>query len=184
MRTHIGEKPYVCSTCGERFAYSTVLKNHQATHSDERKFKCNICPDNRYFKTKVQLSNHMKFHYEPSYQCEVCQKSFFTKSQLTIHMKTHTGEKPYVCSTCDKRFAQKQHLQNHQTTHSDERNFKCNICPDDRCFKTKGQLSNHMRFHYEPKFTCLRCNKKFHTSTNLKSHEKKTYASFVSINYF
>ena len=114
----------------------------------------------------------MNFHYEPSHQCEVCQKTFYCKSNLNRHMRTHTEEKPYECSTCDKRFAQKSSLQNHQATHSDERNFKCKICPDDRYFKTKSQLRNHLVYHYEPKFTCLHCNKKCHTSSNLDKHMK------------
>ena len=92
-------------------------------------------------------------------------------------MRTYIGEKPYVCSTCGKRFAKKSSLQNHQATHSDERNFKCKICPDDRYFKTKDQLKMHMKFHYEPKHSCVHCNKKFHTSSNLKAHEKRIHAN-------
>ena len=150
MRTHNGEKPYVCCICDKRFAQKNYLQRHQETHSDERKFKCTICPDERSFKTKNQLSTHMKLHYEPSHQCEVCQKSFYIKAVLDRHMRTHTGEKPYVCSICDKRFPRKDTLQRHQATHSDERKFKCTICPNGRSFKTKSQLSTHMKFHYEP----------------------------------
>ena len=117
----------------------------------------------------------MKFHYEPSHQCEVCQKSFYNTSDLTRHMRTHSGVKPYVCPFCDKRFATKSDLKKHQATHSNERKFKCNICPDERYFKTKGQLRKHLVYHYEPKHSCLHCNKKCHTLTDLTKHLKRKH---------
>ena len=92
-------------------------------------------------------------------------------------MRTHTGEKPYVCSICDRGFAFKNNLKRHQMIHSDERNFKCNLCPDDRYFKTKNQLRNHLVYHYEPKHSCVHCNKKFHTSADLKKHVKRKHVS-------
>ena len=117
------------------------------------------------------LKKHKNLH-DTNYLCEVCLRCFGGITELTDHMRTHTGEKPIMCSTWGKRFAQKSSLQRHQVIHSDESNFKCKICQDDKYFKTKGQLSIHMHYHFEPKHTCVHCNKKFHTSTNLTYHIK------------
>ena len=91
---------------------------------------------------------------------------------FTRHYKIHTREKPFVCQICDKTFSQKVNLVRHQATHSDVRNFKCSVCPEGRFFKTKDQLSHHMKFHYEPKFSCSHCHYKAHTKSNLSQHEK------------
>ena len=106
-------------------------------------------------------------------QCKTCQKCFISKSKLDRHIRTHTGEKSYECSKCGRRFRGKDQLQKHEAIHDDERRFKCNICPDERRFKTKSALSKHMVFHYEPKYPCSKCGKKFYTPTHLKRHKER-----------
>ena len=143
-RIHTGEKPFACKICDRKFALKCNLIQHQATHSEVKSFKCSICPEGRFFKTKVGLNNHMVYHFEPKFACKIC----------------------------DRKFAQKNDLFRHQATHSDFKPFKCSICPEERYFKTKDGLNNHMVFHYEPKFSCNQCDYKSHTKSNLKQHTK------------
>ena len=66
-----------------------VLVRHQATHSEIKSFKCSICPEGRFFKTKDGLCNHMVYHYEPKYSCSHCNYKSYTTSDLKKHEKTH-----------------------------------------------------------------------------------------------
>ena len=72
-RTHTGEKPYACQTCDRKLALKSDLVRHLATHSDVRYFKCSICPEGRYFKTKHGLNRHIIYHYEAKFACRHCE---------------------------------------------------------------------------------------------------------------
>ena len=115
----------------------------------------------------------MNIHDElKALKCDICLKFFVSKSLLNRHYRTHTGKKPFACKACNKTFARKTTLVQHQATHSEVRSFKCSICPEGRYFKTKHGLSNHMVFHYEPKFTCNYCDYKTHRKYSLNRHLK------------
>ena len=124
--------------------------------------------------SQVCYSNNLKKQVKPNdktFECDVCLKVFSCKSELTTHYRTHTREKPFACQICDKKFSVKCNLVRHQATHSDVKSFKCSICHEGRFFKIKSHLSNHMFYHYEPKFSCSRCDHKSYTKTNLRVYE-------------
>nr|XP_044999756.1 zinc finger and BTB domain-containing protein 7C [Jaculus jaculus]XP_044999757.1 zinc finger and BTB domain-containing protein 7C [Jaculus jaculus]XP_044999758.1 zinc finger and BTB domain-containing protein 7C [Jaculus jaculus] len=86
MRTHTGEKPYVCSICEVRFTRQDKLKIHMRKHTGERPYLCIHC--NAKFVHNYDLKNHMRIHtgVRP-YQCEFCYKSFTRSDHLHRHIK-------------------------------------------------------------------------------------------------
>ena len=107
------------------YKFSEISSAHE---TNSKAIECPTC--NRPFVSTSIVNDYMLKNnkYLKSHKCEVCLKFFFTKSSLTMHTRTHTGEKPFACATCDKKFATKSALRNYKVTHSEERRFKCEVC--------------------------------------------------------
>ncbi|XP_058791134.1 uncharacterized protein LOC131664226 [Phymastichus coffea] len=112
----------LCDFCGRKFCQPQKLKVHiKRMHSDAsevlEEFQCKLC--SKLLGSRAALQRHMKeVHHKDvvgAAACDRCGKTFQNKSNLKIHMLTHSGVKPFKCkeNECKAAFTTKQCLQFH-----------------------------------------------------------------------
>ncbi|XP_036088568.1 zinc finger and SCAN domain-containing protein 5B [Rousettus aegyptiacus] len=158
---------------------ATRIKNVDANvpHTHVRKeamrqtpYECGTCK--KRFNYESQLTVHQRTHTgDRPFKCMVCHKGFMQSSDLRVHQRVHTGEKPYTCKICFKQFTHDSTLRSHQRVHTNEKPYQCEVC--DKHFNHKGNLNVHLRTHSGAKpYVCHQCHQDFRQLGTLKRHQK------------
>lgn len=150
------------------FSRKANLDSHvKHVHTEDRNYECMIC--GLRVKTKGILRVHMKLHSnnpDDLMTCNVCQRQFKTRNQLTNHMVSELNW------NVNRNF---NFFSNIQICHSNEKRFKCSICPAE--YKRSKELASHMSSAHTglTKYACLWCSKTFNNNSNFRKHKLKIH---------
>merc|ERR1719336_1161152 len=77
--------------------------------------------------------------------CPVCKCQLSWKTNLSVHLRTHSGERPFQCVLCLNRFRQKAHLYKHfRCSHGHKLSpYNCMFCTESYS-RSPNDLYNHI----------------------------------------
>ncbi|XP_023941507.2 zinc finger protein 91 isoform X2 [Bicyclus anynana] len=141
------EDVQTCSFCQKACSNENELSLHvNKVHLQMKPYSCDMC--DRQFYTETNLSSHKKLHSLFSKEnCAFCRKTFKCRKDLVVHVRKHIGMKPHVCPVC------------RQTFYSD------------------GNLKKHMRIFHGGIYSCRLCRSVLPSQLELKSHINLIHSS-------
>ncbi|XP_052896009.1 transcription factor grauzone-like [Anopheles moucheti] len=159
-----------CELCEDKLESFTTLKNHYfKQHGVQGYIKC--C--GRTFHSRYRLLEHVSYHVGASMvRCDICNKSFSSRSYLLVHKSRKHGQaedRPYKCTQCHQSYAMECHLKAHIVSHV---RVNCTICG--KQLASALSLRTHMiNMHAKREnHICDSCGREFRSRQAFERHVK------------
>jgi len=110
--------------------------------------ECHVCSDT------FDMVAAMKRHYSElhpdtkPFSCDLCNKRFDRKENLSRHVRIHTGDRRYVCNHCGKGYTDPSGLKKHVIAKHASDLYSCDVCCN-ATFRSKDSLNRHLSKHLE-----------------------------------
>ena len=135
--------------CGKDFRNRRAMKIHvNKTHNGKR-FKCNACDKSFFSKANMTRHQDQVHGKNEKVPCNLCKKTFPNNEYLLTHLEK-CGK--HVCNICNETFLRAWNLNSHISKVHEVSNKKkriCEICSV--AFKLPSELKHHIDFVHEKK---------------------------------
>lgn len=164
-----------CQLCDKVFSTQAQYTNHIQRHSVKLKIinqrraqTCSFCE--KECPNDNELSLHVnKVHLQiKPYSCDMCERQFYTESNLKYHKKVHSMYSKETCEFCNKTFKCRKQLVIHVRKHIGVKPFSCQICG--QAFYSSYKAREHMKVYHGGRYCCRICKTTFVTKYGLKDH--------------
>ena len=165
----LSDKPVSCLKCDHTStSYRDHYKHQKLMHALKK--KCAQC--NYVTLSKSGLQRHMRHKHNVSmflpHKCHVCTKGFPSMSELKIHQRIHSGNRPFKCRLCNYQSSDNSSLRKHFVKkHLKKNGYWCRLCR--MRFDTENELNHHKTKHT---FRCRFCDFQPTLLSSLKRHEQ------------
>jgi len=132
-----------CPQCNKMFMRAYNMRVHiDRVHNKVKPFQCEFC--DKSFSTTSDLKQHLSAHgMGKIHKCEDCGREFTNRDSAILHRKQHNNERTHFCPNCSKGFFKASCLQRHMRSHTGEKPYSCEFCG--RGFTQATTVKNHKR---------------------------------------
>ncbi|RVE59671.1 hypothetical protein OJAV_G00190680 [Oryzias javanicus] len=180
----------ICSTCGESFANSLDLINHQILHNNHQEEALDRSHEDAPERKEEQpiicgscgisctSYDHLDDHgcaaqrRDELVECKQETDDVFKQEETSPRREADDAEdRQYKCEQCGRSYRHAGSLLNHKKSHKTGL-FRCQICQ--KRFYNLLALKNHQRSHFDIKrYTCHECGKAFKIQKQLLIHLRR-----------
>ncbi|XP_059610171.1 zinc finger protein 26-like [Phlebotomus argentipes] len=179
----IDEEEEKCMPITEEFVESKLdfeLDIKEESEKDEDFEQENFVDEDKDDESDVHEEKSVVLEYvkpQKIFRCTICSHTCKTNTNLKLHMKKHSEDRPYQCAKCSKKYKYMCSLRSHLLMVHDknkQRTEVCKICG--KGFYMKERLKTHIRDRHTSdvsRYPCQVCGRTYSTKAGVAVHMQK-----------